>query len=191
MADETPDAKAGELTPRDPTVEDVVHLCRELNRRGARYVVVGGFAMRARGYPRHTAAVDLVIAADSGNEAATFDALATLPDGCVRELRPGDVARYAVVRVADEIVVDLMARASGIGYAEAARDTTVVEGDGVPIPFASPGLLWRMKTRSLREKDRGDPAFLRQWFAARGRSPPNANPAPGGENGSDRRQDPS
>jgi hypothetical protein len=28
-------------------VEDLRDLCRELNRRGASYVVIGGFAMRA------------------------------------------------------------------------------------------------------------------------------------------------
>lgn len=38
-----------ELEPREPTVEDVRDLCRELNRRNARYVVVGGFAMLASG----------------------------------------------------------------------------------------------------------------------------------------------
>lgn len=172
MDDEPLDADNTGLTPRDPTVEDVVTLCRELNRRGVRYVVVGGFAVWAHGYPRHTADIDLVIDPAPDNEAGAFDALATLPDGCVRELSPGDVARYAVVRVADEILVDLMAEASGIGYEEAARDVTILEVDGVPIPFASPALLWRMKSRAAREKDRGDLAFLREWFAARGHAPP-------------------
>lgn len=36
-----PDAE--ELEPRPPGEADLVALCRELNRRGARYVVVGGF----------------------------------------------------------------------------------------------------------------------------------------------------
>ncbi len=162
------------LTPRDPTVEDVVGLCRELNRRGVRYVVVGGFAVWAVGYPRHTADIDLIIDASPENEARAFDALATLPDGCVRELASGDVGRYAVVRVADEIVVDLMAHASGIGYDEASKHVAVVEIGGVPVPFASADLLWRMKTRERREKDRGDIEFLRRWFSARGREPPDS-----------------
>jgi hypothetical protein len=46
------------------------------------------------------------------------------------------------------------------------------EIDGVPIPFASPELLWRMKCRAGREKDRGDIEFLRQYFAAKGIVPP-------------------
>jgi L-alanine-DL-glutamate epimerase-like enolase superfamily enzyme len=98
--------------------------------------------------------------------------LATLPDGCVRELEPGEVEKYTVVRVADEILVDLMAKASGIDYAEASQSVVIHEIDGVPIPFASPELLWRMKCRAGREKDRGDIEFLRQYFAAKGIVPP-------------------
>jgi len=90
--------------------------------------------------------VDLLIDASIENEARVFAALATLPDGCVRELDAGDVSKYAVVRVADEILIDLMASASGIDYAEASKSVVVHEIQGVPIPFASPELLYRIKT---------------------------------------------
>lgn len=172
MADGPLDPETGELIPRDPSLADVVELCRQLTNRGAQFIVVGGFAMRAGGYPRHTGDVDLLIDASRENEAKVFEALATLPDGCVRELDPGDVAKYLVVRVADEILVDLMASASGIDYAEALPGVVIHEIEGVPIPFAGPELLWRMKVRAGREKDRGDIDFLRHWFAARGIEPP-------------------
>jgi hypothetical protein len=172
MDDEAFDPETGELIPRIPTLEDLVALCRELNARGAAYVVVGGFAIFAAGLARNTGDVDLVIDSSLENEAKVYAALATLPDGCVRELKPGEVSEYLVVRVADEILVDLMAKASGIDYAEAAKSVNVRELDGVEIPFASPELLWRMKRRANREKDHGDIAFLRDWFAAEGRTPP-------------------
>lgn len=136
------------------------------------FIVVGGFSIRAAGYGRLTKDIDLLIDAELDNEARVYSALATLPDGCVRELEPGDVEKYTVVRVADEILVDLMAKASGIDYAEASKSVVVHEIDGVAIPFASPELLWRMKLRAGREKDRGDIEFLRQYFAARGITPP-------------------
>lgn len=78
MADDHP---ANELESREPTVEDLRDLCRELNLRGAKYVVV-------------------------------------------------------------------------------------------PIPFASPRLLWRMKAVTHREKDALDLVFLPRWFADRGEEPP-------------------
>src|SRR5690348_10261873 len=149
MADDS--ASKSELEPREPTVEDLRELCRELNQRGARYVVVGGFAIRAAGYIRRTMDVDLIVAADAENESKVFSALSTLPDNAVRELGAGELQRYNVIRVADEILVDLMRSAGGIDYAEAAKDIIVRELDGVPIPFASPRLLWRMKACTHRE----------------------------------------
>lgn len=171
MADDRPTPP--ELASREPTLEDLRNLCRELNQRGARYVVIGGFAIRAAGYVRQTMDVDLLVASDSDNEARVFDALATLPDAAVRELLPGELKQYTVIRVADEIVVDLMCLAGGIDYAEAATDCVVIEIDGVPIPFASPPLLWRLKSVTGRAKDAADLVFLRHWFAERGVSPPN------------------
>ena len=169
MADDYP---SNELASREPTVEDLRDLCRELNERGAKYVVIGGFAMRAAEYNRTTMDVDLMVAADAENEAKVFSALSTLPDNAVRELQPGELQKYNVIRVGDEILVDLMRSAAGIDYAEAAKDVVVREVDGVPIPFASPRLLWRMKSITHREKDTDDLLFLREWFAKRGEQPP-------------------
>jgi hypothetical protein len=161
-----------ELTSRPPLREDLVHVCRELNRLGARYMVVGGLAVIQAGYPRTTGDIDLLVDPSLENEAKVFAALATLPDGCVRELDAGDIGRFLVVRVSDEVLVDLMARASGIDYEEARHHVCVRELDGVEIPFASPELLWRMKRHTHRAKDQGDLAFLRELFAAQGRQPP-------------------
>jgi hypothetical protein len=113
-----------------------------------------------------------MVAVDTENEAKVFSALSTLPDNAVRELQPGELQKYNVIRVGDEIVVDLLCSAGGIDYEEAAKHVVIRELDGVPIPFASPRLLWRMKVVTHREKDAGDLVFLRQWFAERGEQPP-------------------
>jgi hypothetical protein len=84
-----------------------------------------------------------------------------LPDAAAAELEPGELEEFVVVRVADEIVVDLMTSASGLDYAAASQHVVRHEVDGVSIPFASPRLLWRMKRDSLRDKDRPDIHFLR------------------------------
>jgi hypothetical protein len=170
MANDLP--PEGELAPREPTVEDLRDLCRELNTRGAKYVVVGGFAMRAANYNRTTMDIDLLVAADPENEAKVFSALSTLPDNAVRDLQPGELQKYSVIRVGDEILVALMRSAGGIDYSEAANEVLIREVDGVAIPFASQRLLWRMKVVTRREKDTEDLLFLRRWFAERGEDPP-------------------
>ena len=96
----------------------------------------------------------------------------SLPDKAVLELAPGEVARYSVVRVADEIVVDLMKTACGIGYGEALDDIIYREIDGVRIPFASPRLLWTTKANTHRERDQADLAFLRLYLSERGEPVP-------------------
>ena len=65
-----------------------------------------------------------------------------------------------------------------LDYAEAVSDVIVHDVGGVPIPFASPRLLWRMKVVTHREKDAADLVFLRYWFAERGEEPPAPRPAP-------------
>jgi len=161
-----------DLEPRPPLEADLVRLCRELNERGAHYIVIGGFAVIAAGLPRATGDIDLMVAVDPENEAKVFLALSTLPDNAVRQLQPGELERYNVIRVADEIIVDLMRSAGGIEYEEAAKDIMVREIQGVPIPFASPRLLWRMKVVTHREKDAGDLVFPRYWFSEHGEQPP-------------------
>lgn len=154
----------GELSSRAPTEEDLVNLCRVLNQLGARYLIVGGFAVMYSGYARTTMDVDLLMSVDPQNEARVFQALATLPDKAVLELKPGEVSKYTVVRVADEITIDLMQSASGINYEEAAKDIVIRRVQDVDIPFASPRLLWRMKKNTYREKDLPDLLFLRQQY---------------------------
>ena len=113
------DSGGEELVSRPPENEDFLDLCRRFNEAGARYLVVGGFAIRAAGYDRRTMDIDFIIDTSPENEARVFKALESLPDQAVKELDPGDTARFSVVRVADEILVDLMASACGIDYAQA------------------------------------------------------------------------
>ncbi|MHB1308168.1 MAG: hypothetical protein ACYC23_13910 [Limisphaerales bacterium] len=165
---------------RDPTLEDLVSLCRALNQAEARYVVVGGFAIRASGFSRTTSDIDLLVETGPENETRVIRGLMSLPDQAVREVTPGEVEEYGVVRVADEILVDLMRSGCEVRYADARPDAKILNVDGVLIPFASPLTLWKMK-QTHREKDIPDRLFLRQLLAAQGihvrEAPPPWKPA--------------
>ncbi len=54
MDDENDEPQAGELVSRAPTEDDLVAMCRLLNASGARYMIVGGFAIMYAGYGRTT-----------------------------------------------------------------------------------------------------------------------------------------
>jgi hypothetical protein len=161
-ADSAPDA-------RPPLLEDLVSLCRNLNSAGARYVVIGGMAVIQAGFGRATNDIDLLIDTSQENQGRVREALMALPDQAVRDMEADDLENYSVVRVADEIVVDLMKAACGIDYAAARTMAVEVEIDGVRIPFASPRLLWLTKN-TLRDKDKVDRAFLAGLLASGGES---------------------
>ena len=162
---------AGAEVTRVPTREDLVRLARSLNEVGARYVVVGGMAMIASGLLRTTMDVDLLVDASPENVTKVSRALAVLPDGASLEVEPGDVRKYAVVRINDEITVDLLGQAGGVSYGEAAAAIEWQEMDGVRVPFASARLLWETKG-THREKDALDRSFLEALLRERGEDAP-------------------
>jgi hypothetical protein len=57
-------------------IKDIAQVCAELNRLGARYIVVGGWAMVQAGYVRATEDLDLLIEASRENETKVIEALA-------------------------------------------------------------------------------------------------------------------
>jgi hypothetical protein len=144
---------------REPQVEDLARIARALNEQGARYVLIGGFAVIAHGGARTTKDIDLLVDSTPDNVSRVRRALQVLEDKAVNDVADDDVARYAVVRVADEIVIDLMAIACGVDYADAQRDAITISFDNVPIPVASPATLIRTKN-TMRPSDAADRVFL-------------------------------
>jgi hypothetical protein len=154
-----------ELT-RTPDERDLLALARELNRLGARYVVVGGVAINRLGFIRATEDIDLLIARDRENQVRVKKALEVLPDKAVRELGDEDLSEWLVVRVNDEITVDLMTEACGVGFAEAESEIEWSQIRDVAVPFASPALMLKMK-QGTRERDVIDRRFLEELVRQR------------------------
>lgn len=145
---------------RAPEFEDLISLCRSLNKAGARYILIGGFAVIIHGYVRATKDIDLLVDSSQKNIRLLKKALGTLPDNAIAMIRDDEVEKYSVVRIADEFVVDLMAKACGIDYSEASRDVEFKEIDGVKIPIPKKELLLRMKN-TVRPSDKADANFLK------------------------------
>jgi hypothetical protein len=151
---------------RPPTLADLLLLCRSLNAQAARYMLVGGLAVNQHGYSRATMDIDLLVDSSLDNQSRVKKSLEVLPDKAVLEIADDDLNDYVVIRVGDEITVDLMASACGINYEDAVRDVEVVTIDGVSIPVASPATLIRMKQTS-RHQDAIDRMFLERLLAER------------------------
>ena len=147
--------------PRSPQQNDLTKLCAALNAANARYIVVGGMAIIQQGFLRATEDIDLLLERSRANQRKVLKALEILPDKSVKELAETDLDEYLVVRVADEIVVDLMLSACGVTYDEVVDDIEIRVIEGVSIPFASASMLLKMK-QTYRDKDIPDRIFLEE-----------------------------
>ena len=147
---------------RAPELEDLVELCRRLNLAGARYLLIGGFAVILHGFVRGTKDIDLLVDASPANIEKVKAGLSYLPDNAAEGVQAEEVERYVVVRVADEIVIDLMAKACGVDFAEAidSGGRESFELEGVDVPLATKELLIRTKD-TVRPSDAMDVEYLR------------------------------
>lgn len=145
---------------RPPEGSDLIRLCSELNRLEAKYIVIGGLAMNELGLVRVTEDIDLLIQPSIENQELIRQALRILPERAIDELGPEeDLREWVVVRVNDQITVDLMTSACGVTYSDAKDDVSLRTVSGVQIPFANRALMVRLK-QGNREKDRIDLEYL-------------------------------
>jgi hypothetical protein len=122
------DADVPEVRP--PTIEDVCRICRSLEEAGARYVLIGGFAVILHGGHRTTKDIDLLVDPTPDNVARLKKALSVLEDDAAREIGLEDLRTYTVVRVADEVMVDLLASACGVTWSDARASAKRIDLDG-------------------------------------------------------------
>jgi len=116
--------------------------------------------MNELGLVRVTEDIDLLIEGSLENQRLVRQALRILPERAIDELGPDeDLRDWIVVRVNDEITVDLMTAACGVTFAEAGGAVMLRDIELVQIPFASRDLMIRLKQGS-REKDRIDLEYL-------------------------------
>lgn len=134
-----------------------MRICAKLNAVGAKYALIGGFAINYYGYPRATQDIDFLVDNSEENIIKIRNALSHLPDGASKELRPDDLKVYSIVRIADEIVIDLISSAGNIDFNSI--NIEYGEIDGTQIPIADIDSLIKTK-QGLREKDTMDRKFL-------------------------------
>ena len=156
---------------RAPELEDLLALCQALNAEGVKYLLIGGFAVILHGFVRATKDIDLLVDASTENIQRLKRAMAVLPDNAVALIADDEVEKYQVVRIADEIVVDLLKSACGVDYSRAARGGIEIKiVNGVEIPVGTKELLIETK-QTVRPSDAADVQFLRVRLAADDREP--------------------
>ena len=150
-----------EREPRPATKADLMLLLRSLAEHHVDYVLIGGQALNLHGYMRATEDIDLLLPMDEINGRRVIDALSVLPDNAVRNVDPAWLTESGTVRVADEVVVDLLTlAANGETYETLKKHIQKQEMEDFSFYILDIDGLIKTK-QSVREKDRNDLQMLK------------------------------
>lgn len=145
---------------RDATSDDLRRVIRALNDAGVDYLLIGGYALAAWGHQRATRDIDILVPPTRDTGEKMKRALLILPDGAAAELDSAWFEEGDTIRVADEIVVDILFNACGETYESLRQFERGLDlGDGTIVRTVDlEGLLKTKQT--VRGKDEDDRIFI-------------------------------
>lgn len=150
---------------RPATLEDLKALILSLNKQGADYLLIGGYALFAHGYHRATTDIDVLVPATLESGQKIRNAMMVLSDQAARDIDPAWFEEGENIRVADVFVVDIMLNAGGETFDTLRQYAETVDLDGVPIRTVNLEGLLRTK-QTMRDKDVADRVILERALEA-------------------------
>ena len=146
--------------------DPLLRVCSLLNKYSAKYLIIGGHACILHGLVRTTEDVDLLMEGSENNLKKVILALSEMEDGAARELTQRDLLENVVVKIADEVEVDLSRTAWKVSYEDAIGSALHVEIGGVDVPYVDLKTLIATK-ETPREQDRADVVRLKRLLEQR------------------------
>ena len=150
--------------PASTSSDLLLELFRRFQQEGVDYVLVGGQAVRLNGFVRATEDVDLLLRPGRANGTKVIRALAFLRSAADLDpewFEPPSDGGVENIRVADELLVDLLFAANGETYESLQPYIRELAIDGVPVKLLNIAGLLKTKT-DYREKDVLDKSMLRK-----------------------------
>ena len=137
--------------------DQLLDLLRRFADEGVQYVLVGGHAVRLNGFVRSTEDIDILLPSSIDNGRKVIRALHFLPSSAELEAEWFDVdpAQPDNIRVADELLIDLLFAANGQTFESLLPHVRPIVVEGVPIATLDIEGLLKTKT-DYRDKDRID-----------------------------------
>lgn len=149
----------GSGAARPATVADLQRLLAAFAEHGVEYVLIGGYALFALGYERGTTDIDVLLKPTRAEGEKVKQALLQLPDRAARDLDPAWFEEGNTIRIADEIVVDLLFSACGETLDSLRAHIVTISLEGTPVRTLDLEGLLKTK-QSMRHKDQEDRQVL-------------------------------
>lgn len=150
---------AGSDAARPATVADLQRLLAAFAKHDVEYVLIGGYALFALGYERGTTDIDVLVKPTRAEGEKVKQALLQLPDRAARDLDPAWFEEGNTIRIADEIVVDLLFSACGETLDSLKEHIVTIYLEDTPVRTLDIEGLLKTK-QSLRHKDQEDRQVL-------------------------------
>ena len=151
---------------RPATFADLKKIVQSLNTNNAPYILIGGYALFSHGYHRATEDIDLLIPVGSHSAEALIKALLVLADKASADLDPTWFDEGDNIRLADEVVVDLLFKTCGETYESLQPYIETIDLEGIQVQTLTLEGLLKTK-QSDREKDIIDRMVLERAIEAR------------------------
>jgi len=140
-----------------PPEDKLLELLRRFQEEGVEYVLIGGQAVRLNGFVRATEDIDILLPSSAENGRRVIRALGFL--AASKDLDPAwftvDPGEPENIRIADELLIDLLFAANGEDYRSLQPHVRELEVEGVRIRTLDIDGLLKTKT-DYRDKDRID-----------------------------------
>ncbi len=135
----------------------LLRLLQRFQEEGVAYVLVGGHAVRLNGFNRNTEDIDILLPSSLENGRKVIKALSFLPSSHELEEQwfAPPVGEPENIRVADELLIDLLFGANGQTYESLQDHIRTLNVEGVDIRTLDIEGLLKTKT-DYRDKDRID-----------------------------------
>lgn len=141
-----------------------LEICKEFNKNGVKYVVIGGFAMIMHGLPRTTVGIDFFIDNSSENiEKIKWSLKKVFNDVTVDEITPEDIKKYYVIRYGtnEGFYIDIISQLGTVAsYEDVSKNTDIFEIEGIDMPVCNIDMMIKLK-QTTRHRDLADLEFLR------------------------------
>jgi hypothetical protein len=156
---QSPESQTGHLA-------GLLRLLQRFKDEGVQYVLVGGQAVRLNGFLRNTEDIDILLPHSVANGERVIRALNFLPSAA--DLDPqwfaSSFEEPENIRVADELLVDLLFAANGETFDSLQEHIKTIEVQGLHIQILNIQGLLKTKT-DYREKDILDKLALRKLLS--------------------------
>lgn len=137
--------------------EDFKEFIQLLNKNSAEYIVVGGYAVAAHGYPRYTGDIDFWVKPSHDNAEKIIKSLTEFGFGSIDISTDDLVSSNRIIQLGfPPNRIDIITSIDGVDFNECLREKKEVNIEGIPIPFLSLHHLKLNKKASGRTKDKLD-----------------------------------